>query len=721
MSAPQPLPIMPAAEQIVPAIKRILSRIKAVQDNIVETITPEAATFDTVVRPLAEVEDATCGEFRVILMLQYGAQDLATQDAVYQARKLYIEAEAEWTARDDLYKLFRAVKDRNEDIDDESRLLVSETLLDFERSGRGRLDKAEIAELSQLVTEIDVLQNKFQRNCAQENGGVWFSHMELDGVPNDDISKWKNSQPSQPPVASESAGKEIFVPFANGGTKAILTYAHSADTRKAMFLGDDKKLTENVTILDEIARKRYARAKTLGYANHSALRAERQLAKTPGWIEDFLLTVKDGLVPLGKNEIKELQHRRLMAIQERKSRKADHEPTTEIEAPQSDLFAPWDLFYYQNIIDRESHVDHATISEYFPVEPTARAMLGVFASLLGIRFDPVQDVDAANIWHDSVQVFSVWDGPGTDADFIGYLYFDLLWRKNKFRGNHNVTMEQGYRKPDGSRSYPSTILMCGFTTSSPDMPALLTHFQMTVMFHELGHAIHNLVSKTRYSRFHGTSGLFFDFGEMPSMMLENWCWIPYVVRELSCHYSTLSPAYLEKWRRDHPNEAEAPRKEIPQHLVDVLVKRRYAQKGMYYLRMLSICLFDFKIHNLSGDQALSDLDIRKIWYDTREELEGMDFSLCKEQGADMVSFNHLTAGLDSGYYAYLTCSAFAQDVFQTAFARDPRDRDRWDRYRHEVLEHGGSNPDALGALGRFLGHRPNSGALIEAIKQAISD
>lgn len=67
-----------------------------------------------------------------------------------------------------------------------------------------------------------------------------------------------------------------------------------------------------------------------------------------------------------------------------------------------------------------------------------------------------------------------------------------------------------------------------------------------------------------------------------------------------------------------------------------------------------ISVFDFKIHNLSGDQALSDLDIRKIWYDTREELEGMDFSLCKEQGADMVSFNHLTAGLDSGYYAYLT-------------------------------------------------------------------
>lgn len=103
---------------------------------------------------------------------------------------------------------------------------------------------------------------------------------------------------------------------------------------------------------------------------------------------------------------------------------------------------------------------------------------------------------------------------------------------------------------------------------------------------ELGHAIHNLVSKTRYSRFHGTSGLFFDFGEMPSMMLENWCWIPEVVRELSCHYSTLSPAYLEKWRRDHPKETEDPPKEIPQHLVDVLVKRRYAQKGIYYLRML---------------------------------------------------------------------------------------------------------------------------------------
>jgi Zn-dependent oligopeptidase len=119
------------------------------------------------VRPLAEIENATCGEIRVIWMLQYGAQEVATQDAVLQARKLYMEAETMWTTRDDLYQLFRAVQDKNEDIDDESRLILSETLLDFERCGRGRLDKTGIVQLSQLTTEISALQTKFHRNCAK--------------------------------------------------------------------------------------------------------------------------------------------------------------------------------------------------------------------------------------------------------------------------------------------------------------------------------------------------------------------------------------------------------------------------------------------------------------------------------------------------------------------------------------------------------------------------
>jgi metallopeptidase MepB len=244
-------------------------------------------------------------------------------------------------------------------------------------------------------------------------------------------------------MSSVHAGKEIFMPFANGGAKSVLTYAHSAKTRKTMFLGDDKKLVENLSILDEIVRKRYSRAKNLGYANRSALIAERQLAKTPEWVEDFLLTVKDGLVPLGKKEIEELQHRRLMDTKEKQGGTTDLGPKVETEASYSDLISPWDLFYYQNIIEREFDVDHATISEYYPVELTATPMLGVFASLLGIRFDRIRDIDNINVWHDSVQVFSVWDETGADAELMGYLYFDLLWRENKFRGSHNVTPGAG--------------------------------------------------------------------------------------------------------------------------------------------------------------------------------------------------------------------------------------------------------------------------------------
>ena len=101
---------------------------------------------------------------------------------------------------------------------------------------------------------------------------------------------------------------------------------------------------------------------------------------------------------------------------------------------------------------------------------------------------------------------------------------------------------------------------------------------------ELGHGIHNLVSKTRYARFHGTR-LPPDFGEMPSVMLENWCWMPDTLEDLSCHYSTLKPEYLEQWRQEHPGLPDPP-KTIPRDLVHRLTSRRYANEALYHLFQL---------------------------------------------------------------------------------------------------------------------------------------
>ncbi|RHZ49501.1 uncharacterized protein CDV56_104681 [Aspergillus thermomutatus] len=127
-------------------------------------------------------------------------------------------------------------------------------------------------------------------------------------------------------------------------------------------------------------------------------------------------------------------------------------------------------------------------------------------------------------------------------------------------------------------------------------------------------------------------------------MLENWCWMKDVLKGLSCHYTTLHQNYLADWRKQHPGEPDPP-KEIPNDLVESLIKYRYFNRGLYHLYQLSISIFDLQIHSLSTDKEIAGLDLQKLWYDLREEIEGMDFSECRN-GFAFGTFAHLTAGYD---------------------------------------------------------------------------
>ncbi|RAL00758.1 M3 family metallopeptidase [Aspergillus ibericus CBS 121593] len=702
MSLPHPLPIVPTTDEIVPAIQRIIAQRNGVRQKILDTITPSTATFDTVMRPLAEVENAVQGELGMIYMLQYGSPSFATQEAFNKARKLYVEAEASWTADGAFFKLLRAARDKPEIemLDPESKHLLERELLEYKHAGHGVLDASELDAYSRENMAIKDLEMKFQQNIARENGGVWFTLEELDGLPVEELEKWRDGP--EDGLQLENGESKKFVPFANGGTLAVLTYARRPETRKRMFLADNMKLAENKPLFEEIVKRRAAQAHRMKYPTHADFRIERRMVKTTEWLEGFLGQIRKTLCPRGKEEIEVLQRRRLNGLGE----------NGETGEQKFQKFYPWDKRYYERLMEQEFDVDHAKISEFFPLEQTATGMLGIFASLLHLRFDPIPTESLPDnvIWHDTVRVFSVWDGK--DGGFIGYLYFDLLWRENKYRGNQSVNIQCGYLRPDGTRQHPATILMCSFPTPTPASCALLKQHQVVTLFHEMGHGIHDLLAKTRYVRFHGYH-LPPDFGEMPSVMLENWCWMKDVLKGLSCHYTTVNDDYLAAWRKQHPGEPDPPKK-IPEELVDRLVKHRYFNQGLYYLRILSISIFDMQIHSLRTEEQIANLDVQKLWYDILEETEGMDITECRD-GFAFGTFTHLTAGYDVCYYAYLCCTAMAQDLFLTVFANDPYNKESWERYRRGILEQGGSQSDLLQMLEDCLGRAPNMNALVEGL------
>ncbi|KAI7770076.1 hypothetical protein LZL87_013491 [Fusarium oxysporum] len=662
---PQYPPRMISAVKIVQAMKRIIVRITVTIDGIVDKTNPSTATFDRVVTPYAAVNNSIQDEIGVIFMLQYALLDKVTQE---------------------------------ESLDPESKLLLNEMLLDFEECGLGEMGDDEMHKYLHNSAEIDDLVVKFQRNIAYDDNGLWLQESDLNGVPDETAMKWKTKM-------NNSGSPRKFVSFANGGTSTLLSHARATEVRRAIFEGDHNNLPENDSLLKEIIVKRYEQAVRLGYQSHAAFRARRRLLKSPGAIRNFLENLKPDLISLGKADVDTLR-----SLERKDNLKASRD--------KNDMLPAWDQPYYSRLLEEQLHIDHMRISEYFPLDHTAEAMLGVISSLLGLHFNPIKQAELGSeyFWHESVRAFAVWESGYTA--FVGYLFFDLLWRENKYRGNQNVTHLCGYEESNGSRCCPSTILMCSFPTASAGRPVLLKHREVVTLFHELGHGIHNLVSKTKYARFHGTN-LPPDFGEMPSILLENYCWMPDVLERLSCHYTNLKSKYLSDWRACHPHTPIPPR-EIPRELVDPLIRNRYINRASYHLKQLSISLFDLEIHSVESSAEAKDLNLRNLFYSLREDCEGVSFGNLRRTGSWYGIIPHLTGGYDVGYYSYLVCTAFAQDIFEMAFSKNPWDRRIWDAFRFDILQHGGEHPDMMMMLRDFLGRPLTPQVMVKALKSAAT-
>lgn len=175
------------------------------------------------------------------------------------------------------------------------------------------------------------------------------------------------------------------------------------------------------------------------------------------------------------------------------------------------------------------------------------------------------------------------------------------------------------------------------------------------LFHELGHGIHDLVSKTTYARFHGTNTVR-DFVEAPSQMLENWCWTPSQLKSLSKHYSYLSPEYHEAWK-EQVGGKDRPSEEISDELISNLIKTKHVNDALFNLRQLHFGIFDMAVHEPADHDAVQKMDITHKYNSLRQEITGLEgpeaIGMGYDWGHGQATFGHLIGGYDAGYYGYL--------------------------------------------------------------------
>ncbi|KAI5289405.1 hypothetical protein KEM55_008824, partial [Ascosphaera atra] len=388
--------------------KNLIARSGAMYDGIVARVDPAvpgAATFESVMGPQLADEGQFALEARILCFYQSVSTDPALRNVSSQVEQLLDEFSIEMGMRQDLFERVKAVvadKEAVAKLDGEDQRVLQKEYREFLRNGLG-LQGEERERFKEIKRRLSAIQNAFQKNLTEENGGLWFTREEMDGVPDDVIDGLKVGTKED----GENEGK-LFVTFKYPDLFPTLKYATNSETRRKLMVENERKMPANVPLFKEAIVLRDEAARLLGYPNHAAFKVETKMAKTAENVDKFLGNLRERLIVGGKAELEKLKALKAADLKERGLENDGH-------------YYLWDNRYYDRLmVEKDYQVDHQLIAEYFPLETTIRGMLEIFEHLFWLNFVELKskedrDAVAENgqgsdiVWHEDVQFFSVWN------------------------------------------------------------------------------------------------------------------------------------------------------------------------------------------------------------------------------------------------------------------------------------------------------------------------
>lgn len=436
---------------------------------------------------------------------------------------------------------------------------------------------------------------------------------------------------------------------------SVMRHARKESTRRRMYVAQQYRFPENVQRLAKIVALRDEVARLLGFANHAALKMEEKMACSVVEVEDQLRELRECLEPLAKADTE-----KLLLLKQK------HSAAVQDEVQDPSKFYVWDRTYYLNQQKKESFsIDTTELAKYFEARHTLRRMLALFEELFGMQFEQTE----ADVWHEDVIVYAVWDSATEDGGFFGYLYVDLFERQGKYRAAHHILMapvrplfallhsvpysslSKGFVEGNGTKHYPASALVCSFPAPAPSRLCLLQQGEVKTMFHELGHAIHNIVARTKYAIPHSR-----DFIEIPSIMLENWIWIPEVLVGLGKHYTFVGEPKEGLRTSFNPiedgNTGQA-EETLPLALAQAISRTKTYDQAHKIISQIQPALFDLAVHTPTDHQAVLGMDVTALWNQTKHEIFQHSFgNRTEDWGFGQGGFPHIFRKYDAGYFAY---------------------------------------------------------------------
>ncbi|KAI9144076.1 hypothetical protein BKA69DRAFT_1026020 [Paraphysoderma sedebokerense] len=544
--------------------------------------------------------------------------------------------------------------------DEYIKRLYGRTMSLFKRNGLG-LDPKQREVYIKLKNRITDLESEFTQTINEDTTTIGFTLEELYGCPDSFIANLATK--TLPQYGPGSGGRKVYlVTMKAPDVLTVMKNAKSSETRSRMYTTYNCRCTQNAPLLAQLIYTRHLAAKVLGYESHAHFRLDENMAKTPETVVKFLKGVGD--------QLEKKRDADIVKLSGYKKRENQSDEALKL----------WDVGFFENILRKEEfNVDDELVSQYFPLEYVLTGILKTYENLFNLKFTQITDPQLK--WHESVLLYSVEDiSSSKEPSHIGYFYLDLFPRPGKYSHQCVLPVVPGIWTEESIKPVAANI--GNLRKPEGNKPSLLRYAEVRTFFHEFGHVVHHLCTKSRDS----LSGVEIDYLELPSQMLENWIHDPSTLAKLSSHHSTSET--------------------LPASLVSSLIQTRHVNAGYAYTRQIFMSLFDMYIHMPEFCKMIS------LWKQLQKTVNGMDMV---EDTMPFCTWYHL-AGYDAGYYSYLYSEVFSHDCFSVfkSSSAGCHDVELGMKYRKCILDPG-ATLDGNTMVNSFLGREPNDKAFLEFV------
>ena len=648
-------------EHAGPAIAQVLALGRASVEQAMDG--RHSPGFDTIAQPLEDASMRIDAAWSPVRHLHAVADTPELREAYNACLPQLTQYHTELEQNEELYEAYKALAESDAYVElcPAQRRVVDNALRDF-RLGGVALPAAEKTRYSEISTRVSELATKFSENV-------------LDSTQAWSMTIHDETKLSGLPASAKALARNLARQHNEDGWRLnlempcylpVMTYADDRALREEMYVAYSTRASDqgplagkwdNTEIMIELLSLRAELAQLLEFNNFAEYSLATKMARSNDDVVGFLRDLAARSRPGAQQELKQLE---------------------EFARTQgNDTLEAWDLPYFaEKLRQKLFDFSQEELRPYFSADNVIMGMFEVVRRLFAITIAPRSDVET---WHPDVKFFQIF---GKDGEPRGEFYLDLFARTGKRGG--------AWMDSCRTRSItqtPVAYLTCNFTRPVDDKPALLTHDEVSTLFHEFGHGLHHMLTRVDYPSVSGINGVEWDAVELPSQFLENWCWEREALDLIAKHIDTGET--------------------IPAPLFEKLQASKNFHAGLKMLRQLEFAMFDFALHSESPPGSASDIQ------ETLETVRN-EIAVVKPPPGNRFAhaFSHIFAGgYAAGYYSYKWAEILSADAFSKFEQHGIFDEDTGLEFLHAVLETGGTR-DAMTSFIAFRGREPSIDALL---------